>query len=165
MIKKMLVGVLALSMVLGAGCASAEPVKGVYHALRLSPGDDLKQSLSEYAQTHNIGALAVVTCVGSLSKAGVRYANVPSGTSLEGPFEIVSLVGCGGIAGWHLHIGLSDSDGKMIGGHLMEGSLVFTTAEIVLVELKKTDFQRSHDPQTGYKELDIRRRWIPVSDD
>ncbi len=39
------------------------------------------------------------------------------------------------------------------GGHLAEGSLVYTTAEVVIVELVGARFRREIDPATSYKEL------------
>lgn len=111
--------------------------------------------LSRYVEEHRLGAVAVVTCVGSLTQAHLRYANQKEGTRLEGPFEIVSLVGCGGTGGWHLHLSISDSEGSTLGGHLLEGNLIYTTAEIVLVELEGREFRRVHDPATGYSELKV----------
>ena len=46
----------------------------------------------------------------------------------------------------------------MTGGHLMDGSTVRTTAEIVLVELTELEFERADDPETGYKELRVDRK-------
>ena len=37
----------------------------------------------------------------------------------------------------------------------MDGSEIYTTAEIVLAELDSLRFLRTFDPQTGYPELDI----------
>ena len=135
----------------------AEPAPGCYHSLRLSPGQDLKVELTRYLKEHKIGALAVVTCVGSLTEAHLRFANKKEGSRLTGPFEIVSLEGCGGPDGWHLHLSVSDGEGRTLGGHLLKGSLVYTTAELVLVELEGTIFRRVHDPATGYPELRIEK--------
>jgi predicted DNA-binding protein with PD1-like motif len=96
--------------------------------------------------------------VGSLKTANVRFANQPEGTPLAGPFEIVSLVGTFTREGGHLHISLSDSKGATLGGHLMPRSAVYTTAEIVLVELGDLAFSREKDNQTTYDELVIRPR-------
>jgi len=48
----------------------------------------------------------------------------------EGPFEIVSLVGVIASPHAHLHISLSDSKGQVIGGHLVEDDIIYTTAEV-----------------------------------
>jgi len=124
-------------------------------AVRLRPYQDLKQSLDELAQRHQIQAAIVLTCVGSLRRAALRLANQPGPTVYEGKFEIVSLTGTLSLHGSHYHIAISDSLGQTLGGHLMEGSLVYTTAEIVLGILPRVRFERHLDAETGYDELVI----------
>ncbi len=46
----------------------------------------------------------------------------------------------------------------MIGGHLCAGSLVRTTAELVLALLPEWQFSRELDSATGFQELQIRRK-------
>ncbi len=46
----------------------------------------------------------------------------------------------------------------MIGGHLCAGSLVRTTAEVVLALLPDWQFSRELDSVTGFQELQIRRK-------
>lgn len=125
------------------------------HALRLRPGDDPKAALDYFVQTHQIGAACVLTCVGSLRKAVLRFANQEQAVTLEGHFEIVSLTGVFSLHGGHYHIAIADGEGRTYGAHLMDGSQVYTTAEIVLASLDEVRFLRSFDPQTGYLELDI----------
>lgn len=131
---------------------------GRHLALRLRPGQDLQQEIFAFARRQNLRAAAIVTCVGSLKTANVRFANQPEGTPLTGPFEIVSLVGTFTREGGHLHISLSDRKGATLGGHLMPQSAVYTTAEIVLVELEDLVFLREKDTETTYNELVIRPR-------
>jgi hypothetical protein len=47
---------------------------------------------------------------------------------------------------------VSNVDGSTIGGYLMSGQ-VFTTLELVLGTIDGVDFDREHDPRTGYQEL------------
>lgn len=54
-------------------------------ALRLSPGMDIKEELERIVKERHINAAAVLTCVGSLREAVVRFANKPKGTVLGGP--------------------------------------------------------------------------------
>ncbi len=135
------------------------------YALRLHPGEDLKQALVAAAQQNNILAGLVLTCVGSLQKAALRLANQPDTRVFDGKFEIVSLVGTLGPHGPHLHISLSDSTGKTIGGHLQEGSIIYTTAEIVLADLEDLVFYRRIDPQTTFDELYPEKRGPAASPD
>lgn len=83
----------------------------------------------------------------------MRFAEQKSAELLDGPWEIVSLVGTLEPTGYHLHICLSDNTGRCVGGHLKEGSRVHTTAEVVLAELPGVRFSRVHDPRSGYPEL------------
>ena len=153
--KALLLAPLLLAMVLPGW---SEPSVGKHHAVRLKPGQDLKVELTEFLVRKKLKAAAVVTCVGSLTEANLRYANKPDGTLVKGPLEILTLQGCGGNGKWHLHLSVADENGNMKGGHLLDGSIVRTTAEIVLVELTELDFQRVHDPATGYPELEIKNK-------
>jgi predicted DNA-binding protein with PD1-like motif len=137
-------------------CAAGEngcEVRGF--ALRLEPGDDLRLKLMEFATRHNLHAAYVITCVGSLKAVALRFADQKGATVLEGPFEIVSLVGTLSPDGPHLHVSVSDATGRTFGGHLAEGSIVYTTAEVVIGELPGARFTRQTDPVTTYKELKI----------
>lgn len=133
----------------------AEPSQGKHHAFRLKPGQDLKREVVRFTEEHGIEACAVVTCVGSLTEAHLRYANEEQGTIVKGPLEIQSLVGCGAGKRWHLHLTVANRTGETLGGHLLDGSVVRTTAEIVLVELVDYRFDREQCPESGYQELKV----------
>lgn len=124
-------------------------------AIRLKPGEGLKQSLLRYCIDQKIDAAYVLSCVGSLCKATIRFADQPEGTVFERRLEIVSLEGMLSQHGVHLHIAVSDSEGQVIGGHLMDGSNIYTTAEIILGTVPNVIFKREIDPLTGYRELTI----------
>lgn len=55
----------------------------------------------------------------------------------------------------HLHIAISEREGKTIGGHLDDGCIIYTTAEIVIGASDKFTFNRTFDQQTGYQELEV----------
>ncbi|MEM9220056.1 MAG: PPC domain-containing DNA-binding protein [Cyanobacteria bacterium P01_F01_bin.150] len=124
-------------------------------AIRLKSGEDLKQSLLRYCIDRKIDAAYVLSCMGSLRQAVIRFANKPEGTGFEQRLEILSPEGTLSQYGVHLHIAVSDSEGLVIGGHLMDGSHIRTTAEIVLRIVPNTIFKRKMDPLTGYRELII----------
>ncbi|WP_232064946.1 PPC domain-containing DNA-binding protein [Rhodocytophaga rosea] len=128
------------------------------YALRLKPGQDLKTELQNFITGHKIEAAAIITCVGSLQKATLRLANQSEYQTYEQKMEIVSLVGTLAVEGSHVHISLSDSSGTTIGGHLVEGCLVYTTAEIILGVLPDLRFARELDEASGYKELKVYSR-------
>ena len=123
------------------------------YAVRLKPGEDLRRALEEFASKRHLRAAYVATCAGSLRVAAIRFADQKESTILTGPFEIVSLTGTFSPDGPHLHISISDPSGRTVGGHLAEGSLVYTTAEVVIHELRAAHFSREVDPATSYKEL------------
>lgn len=125
------------------------------YAFRLHPGQDLIWELERFCEQRQLRAGLVLTCVGSLRRAALRLSNQPTTEIYERKFEIVSLVGTLSPDGPHLHISLSDAQGRTIGGHLQEGCLVYTTAEVVIAELEGKVFLRETDPQTGYEELVI----------
>jgi predicted DNA-binding protein with PD1-like motif len=94
-------------------------------ALRLKPGQDLRQQIEAFVKEKHLRAGFIITTVGSLRQAAIRLADQSSATQFDGKFEIVSLVGTLGQDGVHLHISISDSNGKTIGGHLVEGCLIY----------------------------------------
>jgi uncharacterized protein len=124
-------------------------------AFRLGPGQDLKRELDAIAVGNDLCAAYVITCVGSLKKAVLRYANQEHGTELEGFFEIVSLTGTFSTHGSHYHIAISDGRGQTVGGHLLEGCRIYTTAEVVIGVLDDVEFLRTFDQNTGFPELEI----------
>ena len=130
-------------------------------ALRLRPGQDLRQQIERFTKEKHLKAGFIITTVGSLEKASLRLADQSNASSFEEKFEIVSLVGTLSQDGVHLHISLSDSTGKTIGGHLVEGCRIYTTAEIIIGEARGIVFTRETDSLTGYKELMIRRHVGP----
>ena len=125
--------------------------------LRLRPGDDLRQTLETWMGEQQEQAGCVISAVGSLSVAQLRLAGATETTAIRGELEILSLSGTLSPDGAHLHIAVADSSGTVIGGHLCAGSLVRTTAELVLGLLPEWQFSRELDPATGCAELRIQR--------
>jgi predicted DNA-binding protein with PD1-like motif len=126
------------------------------HAIRLKPGQDLRSSLEQLVKDRNIRAGWVITCVGSLTQYNLRFANQQNGSRVQGFFEIISLSGTLGVGGCHFHVALSDSNGSLAAGHLLEGCIIYTTAEVVIEETTDFLFTRENDGTTGWKELQIR---------
>ncbi len=128
------------------------------YALRLKPGQDVRQELLRFARANGLRAAAVLSAAGSVTRATVRYADRPQGTALSGHFEVTSLSGTLTRDGAHLHVALADGDGVTRGGHLLDGSAVYTTLEVVIGELADVDFVREKDAATGYDELVVKPR-------
>ena len=126
------------------------------YALRLLPQQDLKKALIDLVKTKSIKAGVVLSSVGSLSELNIRLASSDQFLKLKQPFEILALNGTLCSAGVHLHISVADSAGQCFGGHLMDGNIILTTCELVILDSKNYEFDRQLDPKTGYKELLIK---------
>ena len=129
-----------------------------YYVLRLRPGQDLSAELQAFAKTHGLRAAFVASAVGSLTDVHLRYANREAGTRLTGHFEIVSLSGTLAADGMHVHLSVADGTGAVVGGHLLDGNRVYTTAELVVGAATGLRFGREVDSTYGYRELTVRRR-------
>ena len=58
----------------------------------------------------------------------------------------------------HLHIAVADSAGNVVGGHLMDGCFIYTTAELTVMENHRLKHGRELCDQSGYEELAISTR-------
>lgn len=125
------------------------------YVLRLKPNQDLKKELLKLTLEKALSAGVIVTGVGSLKWASLRLAETKQARLFEGPFEILSLSGTLCAEGMHLHINIADKNGQCLGGHLMDNSVINTTAEIVIADLLDYQFHRVPDSETGFKELQI----------
>jgi len=120
---------------------------------RLLPGEDLRAGLVALAAEVAPSGAFVSTCVGSLERASLRLAGAASHEVFEGPLEICSLSGTLSADGPHLHLCASDRTGKTIGGHLLPGSPIHTTAEVAITIPTGITLRRAPDSDTGYGEL------------
>jgi uncharacterized protein len=123
--------------------------------LRLSPGDDLRGAIEDALRERAATAAFVLQGIGSLSVAQVRLAGADAPTVLRGDLEILTLAGSVSPDGAHLHMSVSDAQGRVTGGHVAPGCTVRTTAELLLALLPGHRFSREPDPATGYLELRI----------
>jgi predicted DNA-binding protein with PD1-like motif len=121
--------------------------------LRLNPGDDLRASLDAALKQADAQAAFVVSGIGSLHGASVRFAGAETPARIEGDLEILTLAGSLSPDGSHIHMSVSDGEGHVFGGHAAPGCVVRTTAEILVAVLHDWQFARTHDPLTGYAEL------------
>jgi predicted DNA-binding protein with PD1-like motif len=127
---------------------------GTAHVLRLLPGEDIRPVLERWCDDHAIEAAGIVSAVGSLRTAHLRYAGRADGIITDGDLEVCSLSGTLSRHGMHLHGIIADRDGHTIGGHLLNGCIVRTTLELIVLEVDNVRMIRSKDPGTTYDELD-----------
>ena len=141
------------------------------HAIRIPAGEDLVSNLlraaSDAMKTSGSESAFIMTAVGSLESVTLRMANAcKPGASLENAtneikqwkerLEIVSLTGTISKDGQkHLHMSVSNSQGNVLGGHVMDGT-IFTTLELVIGTIGKVAFTREIDDKTGFDELVVR---------
>ena len=125
--------------------------------LRLHPGQDLRATLEAALTEHAGKAAFVLQGIGSLSVAQLRLAGADQPTELRGDLAILTLAGSLAPDGAHLHMAISDAQGRVLGGHVAAGCIVRTTAEILLVLLPDHAFSREPDiAGSGFRELVVR---------
>jgi predicted DNA-binding protein with PD1-like motif len=124
------------------------------YTFRLKPSQDLLVEIERNVFERRIEAGCILCSVGSLTHATLRLANLEINSDYEGYFEIVSLTGTVSTNGSHLHISISDSEGKTIGGHLLPGCRVYTTVEFVVAVFDNIIYKRELlENDSGYEEL------------
>ena len=129
------------------------------YTFRLKPGQDLFDSIEVFVADKKIGAGCILSSVGSLTHATLRLANHDTYNEYEGHFEIVSMTGTVSTNGSHIHVSISDGDGLTIGGHLVSGCKIYTTAEIVIAEFDDVIYQREAlKNDSGYEELVVYKK-------
>jgi uncharacterized protein len=124
-------------------------------ALRLPPDVDLRQTLKSIAHTENITAGIILSGIGSLKTVVLRFAGQNTHTTIDAKHEILTLAGTIGLDGVHLHMSIANSQGEVIGGHVVDGCIVYTTIELTIGILPDLKFQRELDDCTGFAELAI----------
>ena len=128
--------------------------------MRLKPGSDLLQSLSEIVEKEGVEAGVILSGVGLLAEARLRNCKqLPEDYPITGenrtflsfkkPMEILLLSGNVSMAESetldHAHVTLSHVEGDeigVLGGHLLEGCTVFGFSEVFMMELE--DIARAH---------------------
>lgn len=128
------------------------------YTFRLKAGQDLFVSIEAFVMEKQVKAGCILSGVGSLTHATLRLANRAFNSEYDGPFEIVSITGTVSIYGSHLHISISDGDGKTLGGHFEAGCTIFTTAEIVIAVFDDVVYKREFAEDSGYEELVVYAR-------
>ena len=125
------------------------------YTFRLVPGQDLFDSIQAFVMEQHVEAGCILSGVGSLRHATLRLANREYSSEYEGPFEIVSITGTVSVHGSHLHISISDGDGRTLGGHFESGCKIYTTAEIVIAVFNDVIYKREFAEDSGYDELTV----------
>jgi predicted DNA-binding protein with PD1-like motif len=129
---------------------------------RLLENQDLTETIKEKAEEAGIRAGTIIA-IGSLKDAVLGYYREGEykNTRLDGPLEIASCTGNiavdeEGQVIIHAHLVVSDEKGTAFGGHLMKGSHVGATAELVMIEAVGVKLRRALDEKTKLRLLNLR---------
>ncbi|MFV0254700.1 MAG: PPC domain-containing DNA-binding protein [Erysipelotrichaceae bacterium] len=120
--------------------------------IRLAENADVKKELKAL----NITSGCIISAVGCLKHLHIRLAEADNEYNQAIKVEVLSLSGTISSDGLHLHIGTIDKEFNCYGGHLLDGSIVDTTLEIVIMIFNDIELTRLYDKNTGYKELKIK---------
>jgi predicted DNA-binding protein with PD1-like motif len=128
---------------------------------RLFEGEDLADSIKKKVKESGAKA-GIFVVIGSLRDVVLGYYKDGryNSVQLDGPLEIASCMGNiavdeRGEATIHAHLVVSDERAQAFGGHLMEGSHVGATSELVIIEGVGVKLQRILDEKTKLKLWDL----------
>jgi uncharacterized protein len=135
--------------------------------LRLEEGETLPKALEEFAREQHVRAAAVVMGIGLLRETTIGFWNGQEyETQLFGePHELVSATGSiaevDGQPSVHLHVSLGGKDHRVVGGHLVRGT-VGLLAEMLVEVFPDRVFGRPLDESRGLRMLDLRPGPAPM---
>ena len=129
------------------------------HVFRVKPDQDLLESIQKFCEEKGITSGVIIGMIGSLKVASINYLkSLPANyinKKYQGPMEIVCSQGtvgrCDDDTIVHIHL-IVDNEKEIRGGHLAKGSIIFSTAEVVIGELEE-QITRKKDDYTGLLEL------------
>lgn len=141
----------------------AQGTLGRVIAVRLRPGTDVLLGLTEACKRNNLNNGVILSAIGSLdgvkycnpveldTKAGYGYGEV---LHLTGPIELTSAAGIichddEGNTNLHVHVSLSDRYGTAHGGHLVEGTKVLLTVDVIMAEIDGLVMGRKFNEELG----------------
>ena len=130
-------------------------------ALRLKPGTDVLLGLEEACKRSGINNGVILSAIGSLdsphfcdvvevpTKAGYGSGEV---LHLTGPIELTNASGIichddEGNTNLHVHMTLTDRHGNAHGGHLVEGTKVLLTVDVIIAEIEGLVMGRKFDEE------------------
>ncbi|HEV2540944.1 MAG TPA: PPC domain-containing DNA-binding protein [Frateuria sp.] len=123
-------------------------------AVVLDTGEEANACLLAFAKEQHLSA-AHFTAIGAFERAVLGYFDWNSKdykrNAVDEQVEVVSLIGDvaleGGEPKLHMHAVLGQSDGRALGGHLLEGR-VRPTLEVIVTQ-SPAHLRRRHDPASG----------------
>jgi len=138
---------------------------------RIKPNSDLIGSIYNLVVENDVRAGVILSGVGLLQKARLRNCKAlpqqypitdanRAFLTFERPLEILALSGnvaeAEGKPRVHAHVTLSYVEGdeaRVVGGHMLEGCIVFGFAEIFVMEVEGADMRKEFDEETKTLQL------------
>jgi uncharacterized protein len=154
-----------------AGTRSGIGRLGRILVIRLGPGEDLLPGLTHELERADLTRGVILSGLASLRHLSVRNItrfpdqwpiepHMRERTTIPGPLEVLAMQGNvaptpDGEVFIHCHVEASIGSPPAVtyGGHLIEDTIVATTAELVVAEIEDLDLHRVHDPVTRTLEL------------
>ncbi len=139
-----------------------EWTQGRRFVIKITPGEQIRERLQQFAAAARVKNAVIVSAVGSVKN--VAFRGIKAGAKLPiteprmhqhqaaGPLELLGLDGNlitdeKGDIDCHLHILVGKSSGEVVGGHLFDAQ-VFATCEILLTEMLVEGVER-HPSKSG----------------
>ena len=138
---------------------------------QLPTNTDLVESIKKICADNGIRYGTILSTVGSLRKLTIECV-VPSDKSgsgfdfgpprvIPGPLQVLSLAGVifetdKGEMDTHIHGSFSDSEGKVYGGHLIEGENPIATRLVTVIgEIADVSLIERYDEESGHRLLQV----------
>tara|TARA_B100001250_G_scaffold283218_1_gene245395 strand:- start:1756 stop:2367 length:612 start_codon:yes stop_codon:yes gene_type:complete len=118
-----------------------------HYFYKLASGADVFNSLNELNLDSNLTSF-LISAVGDLSMVSFKCPLNSKPITLEKKLEIITLSGYLSSIGSHLHISVSDNNCRVYGGHLLPGTTVLKSLDIllgVIPDLKQTTIDSVND--------------------
>ncbi len=130
------------------------------YVLAFQKGEDILETFQKHCEKENIRGGAILQGIGAFKRCRLGYFDIERKKYIVNDIsEPVELVHCSGTISLakesimpHIHATVAKQDGSCVGGHIMFGSIISITAEIVVVKIEA--MQRKIDTETGLMLLD-----------
>ena len=102
-----------------------------HYYYNLSSGEDVFNSLNQLKINTNSTSF-LLSAVGDLSSVSFKCPLNEAPITLEKKLEIITLSGYVKSTGSHIHISVSDENCRVFGGHLLAGTIVYKSLDILV---------------------------------
>ena len=125
-----------------------------HYFYNFSTGVDVYNSLNELHRHHNSTSF-LISAVGDLSKVSFKCPLNDKAVIFEKKLEIITLSGYVRSTESHFHVSASDENCRVFGGHLLSGTTVYKSLDVligVIPDLNKKSFS---NPESNPATVDI----------